>query len=449
MKRFLKALLRPFAAPLAHRLDGLAVRLEDSDRRIERDLGERLDRLERMMPDLAEISRRIDHLARHAEVTRYDVQTELSAVKVMVSKFPWFAELYPPDQRWEETTADDLADLQMLMDNVAEIYQDVVVAGRVIRRGVRECESRLAALLPQVDDGDTVLDVGSSFGYFGRGIAAARPRSVVVSVEKDRASVALQRRLLLAERAENVILVHGEVDLEWMRRANAACTFFDDVLLLSVLHHFSAADLPGVLAELDRLGARLLVELPETAEEKVCGREPVTVLASHGGDLNPLLPSPRARIELGKTASHLHPEITRSLAAYARLDLERVAGAAYVGDPGLKLGPDGAPRFVFRRRPEGGWSFAKGGQESAYVPGVSLWDVRQLGRVVWPGVPRLLAQFDAAIAALKPEQRWDIRPWNLIYTADGLRVIDSDRGDTPRDTGDVDRVRNWISMLDV
>ena len=76
------------------------------------------------------------------------------------------------------------------------VYQDVLLDGEKVLSGARDCPQRWEAIEPHLPAAGSILDVGSNFGWFGLKICQSRPESVVASVEADRRSAWVQRRVL-------------------------------------------------------------------------------------------------------------------------------------------------------------------------------------------------------------------------------------------------------------
>ncbi len=440
--RAVRRVSRPMIRPVLDRLGASEALTQARLDEVTRSLDAVSARLKEMDDVLRGLSQRTD-VFHYTSTAQLD--TEITALKLMVTKLPWIDELYADDTRIKEGVPGTGHTLTALIDQVAEVYQDVTIKDQLIAEGVRACAPRAKQILPVIGKRDVVLEVGSSFGYFARHIAAANPDVLVVSVEKDPASVALQRHLLAAEGVENVILVQGEMSLDWLRKVNQSCTFFDTVLLLSVLHHMPPDKVARMIEEFGALGRSLVVEAPAPNEAGACGQGTFDVL--HKGDgIAGLLTNHTSR-PLGDSSTHLDPELRREIVLFENANFSRRSQRSYIGDPFLK--PENQ-QFEFLRDKKGTWNFTKGEEAAPYEPGVSLWDIRDLGRIVWPSPPLLRAQFREELDKVAPEGRTDVRPWNVVYTAKGLRIIDTKnvRGDAGQ-PADTDRVRNWLAMLDV
>ncbi len=150
-----------------------------------------------------------------------------------------------------------------LFKNLA-VYQDVVVAGRTVRVGQRDCPRRWTLLEPHLPPAGTILDVGSNFGWFGLQICQSRPACVVASLEADLQSAEVQRRVLASNDCRRVCLLTARASERLARRWEQAGQRFDAVLCLAVLHWM--ADHRQFLTTLGRIAGRLLIEQPDSRE---------------------------------------------------------------------------------------------------------------------------------------------------------------------------------------
>ncbi len=173
------------------------------------------------------------------------------------------------------------------------VYQDVVIAGRTVRRGARDCQARLEAMAPHLPDTGCVLDLGSNFGWFGLRICQSRPGCVVASVEGDERSARVQRLVLQSNACRRVCLLVCRADRELVRRLAAAGQRFEAVLCLSVLHWIR--DHRELLRGLGRISARIFIEQPDPREAGA-GVEAIRRQIGHVGTyLEEVLPERTAR----------------------------------------------------------------------------------------------------------------------------------------------------------
>lgn len=151
--------------------------------------------------------------------------------------------------------------------NGISIYQDIVLAGQVARRGVRDNDARWRLIEPWLPRGGTVLDVGSNFGWFGLQICATRPDCLVASIEADPRSAAVQQCVLQSNEADRVVLLTARAGAAMARSFARHRQRFDAVLCLNILHWLS--DHRDFLRALDPLSGALLIEHPHPDEANV------------------------------------------------------------------------------------------------------------------------------------------------------------------------------------
>jgi len=104
-----------------------------------------------------------------------------------------------------------------LLKNLA-VYQDVVVAGRTVRPGQRDCQGRWELLAEHLPRSGTILDVGSNFGWFGLQVCQTRPECVVASLEADLGSAEVQRQVLESNACQRVCLLTARAGARSARR---------------------------------------------------------------------------------------------------------------------------------------------------------------------------------------------------------------------------------------
>ncbi len=160
------------------------------------------------------------------------------------------------------------------------VYQDVVLAGRTVRQGARDCRARWEAIAPHLPPAGAVLDVGSNFGWFGLKLCETLPGCVVASVEGDERSARVQRLVLESNRLERVCLLVRRADAGLVRRLVAAGQRFDAALCLSVLHWIRGHR--EILAALGAVTGRIFVEHPDPREAG-SGVEAIRLAIGHIG----------------------------------------------------------------------------------------------------------------------------------------------------------------------
>jgi hypothetical protein len=196
-----------------------------------------------------------------------------------------------------------------LLENLS-VYQDLVLAGRTVRQGQRDCPGRWEAIDPHLPRRGTILDVGSNFGWFGLQVCRTRPECVVASLEADLRSAEVQRRVLASNQCSRVCLLTARASARLARQLEQAGQRLDGVLCLSVLHWM--ADHRQLLATLGRIAGRILIEHPDPREEGA-GVEAIRRAMGPIGDyLRAMFPERPVR-RLAQWASHREGRYPREL----------------------------------------------------------------------------------------------------------------------------------------
>jgi len=141
----------------------------------------------------------------------------------------------------------------------ANIYQDVILNGRVIARGKTHCATRYALLRPTLESVRRpfrLLDIGANLGYFSFRAAADFGATAIMIDECEEL-----QDLCATSKPSSVVYLKRRCSVADLERL-AALDHFDVVLALNVLHHFHnwrrAADI--VLS----LGDRVIIQTPGT-----------------------------------------------------------------------------------------------------------------------------------------------------------------------------------------
>lgn len=190
------------------------------------------------------------------------------------------------------------------------VYQDVVLAGRTVRRGVRDCGQRWALIEPHMPRTGTVLDIGSNFGWFGLKICETRPDCVVASVEADPRSALVQRQVLASHEHRRIALLTARADARLVSRFAAAGQRFDAALCLSILHWLPDHRL--FLSQLGQISARIVIEYPEPDEPDAGDPRIRAEIGAIDEYLRRLFPTRQVE-QVGDCASHLSSLHRRSV----------------------------------------------------------------------------------------------------------------------------------------
>jgi SAM-dependent methyltransferase len=210
------------------------------------------------------------------------------------------------------------------------LYQDLVLDGRTVIVGRRDCRPRWETLLPHLPRAGAMLDVGSNLGWFALKMAEAFPRCVVASVEADDVSAQWQRAVLASHTTRRICLLTHRADRRLAERFVRAGQQFDAVLCLSVLHWLP--DHRQLLAALGKITRRIFVEQPDPWESGAGTERLRQEIGPIGPYLESLFPE-RPRRRIGHWASHRESPHARELWL-----VDEPPDAALPPSPGLAVG---------------------------------------------------------------------------------------------------------------
>lgn len=309
----------------------------------------------------------------------------------------------------------NLEKIQKLIQQLPEVYQSIYIGKNLIAEGVRKNDiERLEVIEKYIKPGQTILDVGSNVGFFTIQLAKKFPDNVFVSVEKQPGYSDLQAELLKIEGLTNVIFINSIVSFDWVAKAAEACAYFDVTLLLSVLHHMEDAE--QFLSEINKISKSLIIEMPDPKESRVCGKNILSQLTLEKlSQIKPVF----QKLDY-EASTHCDPNLRRSFYYADSPEYQRKSIFPYIGYPL-------SPREYLIKATHEGLIIHKShlNQDVKCIPGVILSDVAQIGNILYPGLEEMRQQVNREFARLDQEENIaDLRPWNLLFTADGLKFID-------------------------
>jgi 2-polyprenyl-3-methyl-5-hydroxy-6-metoxy-1,4-benzoquinol methylase len=117
-------------------------------------------------------------------------------------------------------------------------YQDVYVRGERVVSGWRDCEERWEVIAQHLKPKQSVLDIGSHFGFFEYQIAKNFPGSFVWSIEAGERRARVQRLMLEENQIDSVVLTEHAIDLNDLVSLTRSCEHFDTIICLSTIHYF-------------------------------------------------------------------------------------------------------------------------------------------------------------------------------------------------------------------
>lgn len=303
-------------------------------------------------------------------------------------------------------------------------YQDVVVAGRTVRQGTRDCAARWKAIAPYVSAAGSVLDVGSNFGWFGLKACEDSPHCVVLSVEGDERSARVQRRVLQLNRSERICLLVRKMDSRLAADFARVAGRFDAVLCLSVLHWIR--DHRQVLSALGAISTRLLIEHPEAEESGAGVRRIREEIGPIGPYLKQLFPQRPVRC-IAAFPSYRDPRYSREMwLVDAKPDAKDELSSGLDVATLMKMTPSWPPRSWWRRQLEPWSGLTEQASTQIAAPrfsGAGLEDGdRQLGPVALGELRRQLQRLPED-RLLSPERWCSLRTRRLAGAAlRGLRL---------------------------
>lgn len=177
-------------------------------------------------------------------------------------------------------------------------YQDRWANGALVGKGYRECEERYRAVkevCARFRGKFTVCDIGANMSYFGIRLTEDFPGCSVLAFEYDHFK--LRAAHLKASGAERVMLLERRLSLEDVRLLGA-CSHFDVVLALSVLHHVTGT-LPDWLLALRLLGDLVIAEFAGDDSARAVSRDRTEI--------------PADATVIGRSKSHLRDGAERQM----------------------------------------------------------------------------------------------------------------------------------------
>jgi hypothetical protein len=282
--------------------------------------------------------------------------------------------------------------------------------------GERDSAERWAHIEPHLPRGGVMLDVGSNLGWFGLSAIEARPDLAVVSLESSAAIAERQRALLVEHDTDRICLVRGALDAARAASWAEGCDWFELTLALAVLHWMD--DPAAVLRALSSMSAVLIAEVPDASDAGACGREhleawgndPVAWFHEQTGRECTLLG------RIGRHTSDVPSHLILVHGPVSRRPSVPYVGFSYQRDepPDYRVDYDGRAVSLAIR----------GATVADYRPGVNLVSLMRLGTLVHPPRATWLGWADRAIT--RYPEHGDPYPHNMIWTPDGLDLIDHD-----------------------
>lgn len=288
-------------------------------------------------------------------------------------------------------------------------YQPVVVNGKTVSQGWRECGERWDVINPHLTPG-TIMDIGSHYGWFTY-MAAQYPDTMVWSLEADHKRAEIQREMLVANALPNVVLSECRFSPGHAAMLESTCFTADVILMLSVAHYFEEIKLREMLVSLSRISPVLIIEYPSRHESEVAERSRVQSV-----DIHKMLTGIYDEVKvIGYAPSPKDSVVKRPIYKATKSHINRVA-KSYIGNPATKLhglkciGGSWLIDDLFRQ-----------------YPGLTLDDLRHFGPMRYPFLEATLFVAAKKYADLISERQGavtDINIRNVLMTDDGVKIID-------------------------
>ena len=293
-----------------------------------------------------------------------------------------------------------------------EIYSDVMVNGKVLVKGVRECGSRLDAIHSAIPENAAILDVGCHLGYFTTQLAYRGRGRVVVGMEGNYQRARIAGEIAKANNLNNVIILNNLFTDKIALRWGNCCEAFHTILLLNVLHHCKKDQILNIVEGSRSLAPQIIIETPNVNETSACGtkehREMIDTIEIEG----------YARKKIAETETHTlqkngnRDSLKRPMYLYHNENwTKQVTRPHYCHNTPSKHNHQ--------------ISFSDGGfihRNNSWDTGVNLGTMVALN-MVYPAKEGLFQLIEKTLDTHNGPL-YDINLWNMIFTPGGIRLID-------------------------
>lgn len=300
-----------------------------------------------------------------------------------------------------------------------EQYQDIVINGQVINKGVRNCEQRYQAIKKILDRYKrpiTVLDIGASQGYFSFRIAHDYDATCVMIEDGYNDTWKTGEQLLeickLNTELNNIILLQKRLSLADLEHLGS-CEHFDVVIALNIIHHFGT-DWKAATDAILNLGETIIIESPSGNDSIAHDNPHIRHLENY----------------LKDNAGTLILETTRHTDHNAK-------GKMYVFEKKrtfitrkywiLKASEEYKKKFLIQSDYNEKHLIKHVTQETIpWIKGINV-----LTFLMLHGVYPSITNIKANITSLFSDQVKDFTPWNFIIQGDTLSLIDQKNNPVP------------------
>lgn len=305
-----------------------------------------------------------------------------------------------------------------------EIYQDILINGAIVKEGVKNCDKRepyIDDLLNKYERPFTVLDIGSSQGYFSIKIAINYPHAHCVMIEGD-ATNKLPQICELNSSLHNLVVLEKFITVEELRELGQ-CEHFDVVLAFNVIHHFKGRWQEAIDALLT-LGDNILIETPPIGCHTAANSSIIPLIVQYLDEHTP------AQV-IGKVPRYGRLGLPGPDQKYANLYLaqmhKNVLPKSTWGTSHLRyyaIHSTFAEKTLFKPRIN---------KIITWKPGINLWTFKYLN-----GVYPYRSHINQEIQRLAKLPHGDFVPWNMIVQGDHLELIDWDDNNFPEGINNAD-----------
>jgi hypothetical protein len=290
-------------------------------------------------------------------------------------------------------------------------YQDIEVKGKLVSSGWRSCADRWQIIKPHIKNHQTIMDVGSHYGYFSIKIAREFPDSLVWSIEETQKRSVIQKQALKENKLNNIVLSRYSVNLLNMLKLQRTCESLDTIMALSVVHYFPLKQIPEIIWCFSRLAQNLIIEFPSVEEDDVANKNLVDLLEPEY--LLGLMYD--SVIKIGESPSPKHPNIMRPIYLAQNYKITRENCMSYWNSH------SGGHRTVQYENLN--WKIDGGAKK---YNGLNLANLRHFN-VVYPNKNRWFKEAATRYYNLIQDAKGnitDIHPRNLIVSHNGVFPID-------------------------
>lgn len=287
-------------------------------------------------------------------------------------------------------------------------YQDGIVG-----KGERECFERWEMIRDELITPGITLDIGSAEGFFCKKIVEEK-NMMAIAVESNQDCIQRQMSWIKQGRYEGrLITCSVNINNDLLKKMSTVCDFYENVLLLSVLHWMPN---PGEFIKLlSSISGKVFVELPHYDDHKACGRKNIEIfgkdqkawLEQNSGRQVRLIGNPRA-----------HTSEFRNMWVIEG-QLERHPTLPFIG-----CNPTEKKEYT-EKWDEKTLEFVKKGKRQAWVPGVNVNTLKWM-KIVFPLRRWWECEINKALSKIANGKHPDKCIHNIIASYNEVRWIDFD-----------------------